>query len=84
MKSMNRKQLYKASMFMFERKITFCIGYYEVFGVFVWPHLANLLLNELKKLHFWIPLNARLTVLAQIRVTDSSILLEYLPFRETF
>ena len=49
-------------MSKFTLKIASCIGYYEVFGTFVWPHLANLLLSELKKLHFWIPLNARSTV----------------------
>ena len=49
-------------MFKFRLQIAFCIGYYEVFETFVWPHLANLLLSELKNLHFWIPLNARSTV----------------------
>ena len=56
---------------VYELKTTLkSIGYYEVFGTFVWPHLANLLLNELKKLHFWIPLNARSTVLKNVKLTS--------------
>ena len=57
-------------MFKLRLEIVFCIGYYELFKTFVWPHLANLLLSELKKLHFWIPLNARSTVHISSRLYD--------------